>query len=100
MNNIFEKKYSSFLNESQNKILKNYARNEEELLKENFSILKEETLSCLNSYIANCDNKILLEKYRTVKQNILDVSTENTSRDNLQRYLTIAKLKEELLGGE
>mgnify|MGYP001174387078 FL=1 len=100
MNNIFEKKYSSFLNENQNKILKNYAKNEEELLRENFSILKEETLSCLNSYIANCDNNILLEKYKTVKNNISDVSTENTSRDNLQRYLTIAKLKEELLGGE
>ena len=100
MNNIFESKYSNLLNESQNNLLKCYAKNDENTLIESFIALKEETMSYLNNYINNCDNKILLEKYKTVKQNILDVSTENTSRDNLQRYLTIAKLKEELLGGE
>jgi len=100
MNNIFESKYSNILNESQNNLLKCYAKNDENTLIESFIALKEETMSYLNNYINNCDNKILLEKYKTVKQNILDVSTENTSRDNLQRYLTIAKLKEELLGGE
>ena len=100
MNNIFESKYSNLLNESQNNLLKCYAKNDEDTLIESFIALKEETLNYLNDYIRNCDNKILLEKYRTVKQNISDVSTENTSRDNLQRYLTIAKLKEELLGGE
>ena len=100
MNNIFENKYNNLLNESQNKLLKCYAKNDEDTLIESFVALKEETLSYLNGYIRNCDNRVILEKYKTVKQNILDVSTENTSRDNLQRYLTIAKLKEELLGGE
>lgn len=100
MNNIFEKKYNNLLNESQNKLLKLYAKNEESLLEENFKIIKNQTLDCLDSYINECSNSILLEKYKTVKQNILNVSTEDTSRDNLQRYLTIAKLKEELLGGE
>jgi hypothetical protein len=100
MNNIFEKKYSNLLNKSQNRILSCYAKNDKEALIESFSTLKEETLSYLNDYISNADNKIILEKYKIVKQNITNVSTENTSRDNLQRYLTIAKLKEELLGGE
>jgi hypothetical protein len=100
MNNIFEKKYSNLLNKSQNRILSCYAKNDKESLIESFSTLKEETLSYLNDYISNADNKIILEKYKIVKQNITNVSTENTSRDNLQRYLTIAKLKEELLGGE
>ena len=100
MNNIFESKYNHLLNDNQNKLLRHYAKNEEEALVESFSTLKEETINYLNKYIINCRNNILLEKYKTVKQNILDVSTENTSRDNLQRYLTIAKLKEELLGGE
>jgi len=100
MNNIFKSKYSNLLNESQNNLLKYYAKNDEDTLIESFVALKEETLSYLNGYIRNCDNRVILEKYKTVKQNILDVSTENTSRDNLQRYLTIAKLKEELLGGE
>ena len=100
MNNIFENKYSNLLNKSQSNLLKCYAKNDEDTLIESFISLKEETLSYLNDYIENCENKVLLEKYKSVKQNILNVSTENTSRDNLQRYLTIAKLKEELLGGE
>tara|TARA_B100000927_G_scaffold270105_1_gene245989 strand:+ start:3692 stop:4531 length:840 start_codon:yes stop_codon:yes gene_type:complete len=100
MNNIFENKYSNLLNKSQSNLLKCYAKNDEDTLIESFISLKEETLSYLNDYIGNCENKVLLEKYKSVKQNILNVSTENTSRDNLQRYLTIAKLKEELLGGE
>jgi len=100
MNNIFKSKYSKLLNESQNNLLKYYAKNDKESLIENFKILKEETVSYLNDYIKNCDNKILLEKYNKVKNNITNISIENTSRDNLQRYLTIAKLKEELLGGE
>ena len=62
--------------------------------------IKNQTLDYLDSYIKECSNSILLEKYNSVKKNILSVSTEDTSRDNLQRYLTIAKLKEELLGGE
>jgi len=100
MNNIFEKKYSNLLNENQHKLLKLYAKNEESLLEENFKIIKNQTLDCLDRYINECSNSILLEKYNSVKKNILSVSIEDTSRDNLQRYLTIAKLKEELLGGE
>ena len=100
MNNIFEKKYSNLLNERQNKILKLYANNEYQMLVEDFAKLKKETLTQLDAYINDCSNKIILEKYKSVRKNISDISTQDTDRHNLQRYLTIAKLKQELLGGK
>lgn len=100
MNNIFEKKYNNVLNEAQNNLLKYYANNENEKLIESFQALKESTVNYLNDYIKNSDNKILLEKYKIVKENIIKTSEEDISKNNLQRYLTIAKLKEELLGEE
>ena len=63
-----------------------------------FAFLKESTIECLNQYTENSDNKIILDKYKKVKKNILETSSEDMSKENLQRYLTIAKLKEEILG--
>jgi len=100
MKNIFENKYSSLLNENQNILLNYYANDEEEKLIEKFCFLKESTLDYLDKYIDSSSNKILLEKYKKVKNNILEVSEEDVSKENLQRYLTIAKLKEELAGEE
>ena len=100
MNNLFKKKYNNLLNEDQNKILHHYANNEDNMLLENFSYLKNTTLNKLNDYIEKCSNKILIEKYIKVKENIKDVSSENITKENLQKYLTIAKLKEELEGEE
>jgi len=98
MNNIFNKKYKNLLNEDQNSLLKFYANNDLDKLENSFASLKESTIKCLNQYTEKSDNKIILEKYKKVKQNILETSSEDTSKENLQRYLTIAKLKEEILG--
>jgi len=98
MNNIFEKKYKNILNHDQNIILECYAKNDISKLKENFHTLKENTIFHLNNYIDNSSNQVILEKYKKVKQNITNISEEDISKENLQRYLTIAKLKEEILG--
>ena len=98
MNNIFEKKYKNILNHDQNIILECYAKNDISKLKENFHTLKENTIFHLNNYIDNSSNQVILEKYKKVKQNITNISEEDVSKENLQRYLTIAKLKEEILG--
>jgi len=98
MNNIFEKKYKNILNHDQNIILECYAKNDIAKLKENFHTLKENTIFHLNNYIDNSSNQVILEKYKKVKQNITNISEEDVSKENLQRYLTIAKLKEEILG--
>ena len=100
MNNIFDKKYNSLLNENQKVLLNLYANNKENDLRQKICSIKESTLYNLSDYINNCDNIILKEKYLKVKENIQNLSEENISKENLQKYLTIAKLKEEILGGK
>lgn len=100
MNEIFSKKYSSLLNETQNKILKLYSTERNEELLESFSNLKIKTEMLLENYILKCDNKILKEKYQKVLNNISQLSDSDLSKENLQKYLTLSKLEEELLGEE
>jgi hypothetical protein len=98
MNEIFNKKYKKSLNESQSKILHYYSSNDEESLTELFVEMKHNTLNLLEDYIHTCDNKILSEKYRKINNQISDLSTEDITKESLQKYLLLAKLKEELLG--
>ena len=100
MNEIFYKKYSKVLNENQNKILEYYSANDKKSLTESFNNLKSNTHDLLKDYIKNCSNKILKEKYQLVNKQIKDLPTEDVSKQNLQKYLLLAKLKEELLGEE
>lgn len=100
MNEIFSKKYSSLFNETQNKILKLYSTERNEELLESFSNLKIKTEMLLENYILKCDNKILKEKYQKVLNNITQLSDADLSKENLQKYLTLSKLEEELLGEE
>jgi hypothetical protein len=100
MNEIFSKKYSSLFNETQNKILKLYSTERNEELLESFSNLKIKTGMLLENYILKCDNKILKDKYQKVLNNISKLSDADLSKENLQKYLTLSKLEEELLGEE
>ncbi len=100
MNEIFDKKYSKVLNESQNRILGYYSANDKESLTESFSDLKNNTQNLLKDYMRNCKNRILKEKYQLINRQIDKLSTGDISKQNLQKYLLLAKLKEELLGEE
>lgn len=100
MHEIFDKKYAKVLNENQNNILRYYSSNDEENLYESFSDLKNSTCDLLSDYMKTCDNKILLEKYRKINNQIIDLVEDDASKENLQKYLLLAKLKEELLGEE
>ena len=46
----------------------------------------------------SCDNRILQEKYNSVKKSISNLDCKDMSKENLQKFLTIGKLKEEILG--
>ena len=100
MTEIFDKKYLNSLNENQQKLLSLYAKNSNEQLEENFRLLKNDTITILKEYIKNCDNKILIEKSRSILDNISKLQEDNTTKENLRKYLTLSKLKEELLGEE
>jgi hypothetical protein len=100
MNELFDKKYSKVLNENQNRILGYYSANDKESLSESFGELKSNTQNLLKDYMINCNNKILKEKYQLISRQIDSLSTKDITKQNLQKYLLLAKLKEELLGDE
>ncbi len=100
MNEIFDKKYSNVLNENQSKLLTLFSTNKIELLKEEFYNLKNSTQSVLRDYISTCNNPTLLENYKNINCQIEDLCVETTTKNNLQKYMLLAKLKEEILGEE
>jgi hypothetical protein len=100
MNEIFNKKYSQILNDTQNKLLCYYSANDKDSLTESFAELKNNTNNLLEDYIISCDNNILKEKYKKIHNQISNLLIEDTTKENLQKYLLLAKLKEEILGGE
>lgn len=100
MNEIFNKKYSQLLNDTQNKLLCYYSANDKDSLTESFAELKSNTNNLLEDYMKSCDNNILKEKYKKIHNQISNLSIEDTTKESLQKYLLLAKLKEEILGGE
>ena len=98
MNEVFNKRYDSALNQTQKDLLSCFINNDNELLREKFCILKENAKLKLDSYIKECDNKILSEKYNIVKSNIEKLEVDFYNKENLQKFMTVSKLYEELLG--
>jgi hypothetical protein len=48
--------------------------------------------------MTKCSNRILINKKQEILRNIKSLDENNTSKENLQKFLTIEKLKEEILG--
>ena len=100
MQQMFDKKYSNLLNNGQKKLIESFINDDEESLKEHFSELKSECINSLKNYMSSCSNKILLEKKNNILNNISLLNENDTSKTNLQRFLTVEKLREELSGEE
>jgi hypothetical protein len=98
MNEMFDKKYKSSLNETQREIISLYIKDKSEDLSQKYNAVKKSCNNLIETYISSCDNKILKEKYTTVKRSISNLDCRDMSKENLQKFLTIGKLKEEILG--
>jgi len=98
MNEVFNKRYNNVLNESQQNLISAFIKSDDDLLKERFNKIKESSLIKLDTYIKSCDNTIILEKYKNVKRNIEALDVDSCDKKNLQKFLTVSKLYEELLG--
>lgn len=98
MNNLYKEKYENNLTDIQKRILESYLKNDEDLLKENFTKLKVSTLNLLKEYTENTDNNLIKEKYHTIKSSIKLLEEQNFSKENIHKYLTLSKLYNELLG--
>jgi len=98
MNEMFDKKYKSKLNEVQREIISLYIKDKTEDLTEKYNAIKKSCNNLIETYMSSCDNRILKEKYNSVKKSINNLDCKDMSKENLQKFLTIGKLKEEILG--
>ncbi len=101
MNERFNKKYETLLNEDQKKIIRLFIesknKDDHELI-EQFEEIKGKSTRLLEGFKLKCDSAILLENYQQIKQNINKLDTNLTTEDNLKKFLTLCKLNEELKG--
>ena len=98
MNDKFNKKYQN-LTESQEKLIKNYITStdkDHDGLVQELKSLKESTINLLNQYQKTCDNQYVLDKCKSIRENLVNLDYKNLSEGNLKRFLTTAKLKDEL----
>lgn len=98
MNDKFNKKYQN-LTESQEKLIKNYITStdkDHDGLVQELKSLKESTITLLNQYQKTCDNQYVLDKCKSIRENLVNLDYKNLSEGNLKRFLTTAKLKDEL----
>lgn len=98
MNEMFDKKYKSQLNDTQKEIISLYIKDNNEKLTQKYQAVKESCDFLLENYVKKCNNEILKDKYLSVKANINNLDTNDTTKENLQKFLTIGRLKEEVLG--
>ena len=98
MNKKFNEKYNPVLNETQKKLISNFIKDDADLISDNYESLKENCVKKLDSYIKKCNNNILVEKNQNIRFKISNLDSNDLTKENLQKFLIVAKLKEELTG--
>jgi len=94
-------KYGNILNESQKDIIRSYvfsiSDDEGESIRKKLNRIRSQTIHELRSFKDKTDNKVLLEKIDSVEKKIVDYSVSNVDDDVISKFLTISKLKSEIL---
>ena len=94
-------KYGNTLNESQKDIIRSYvfsmSDDEGESIKKKLNIIRSQSIQELRGFKDKTDNQVLLEKIDRVEQKIVDYSVSNVDDDVISKFLTISKLKSEIL---
>jgi hypothetical protein len=98
MSEMFEKKYTSLLNNTQNRIIDYYSKSENNSMLNEFISIKKETENLLERYIRECKSKPIIDNYMQVKRKLSELSVDDFSKESLCKFLTVAKLYEELSG--
>lgn len=100
MKEIFNKKYKNILSENQQQLINIYINSDDDIIKEKFSLIKNECINILENYMQSCNNTILNEKYNNVKNNIKSLNESDITKENLNKFLVTIKLSEEIAGEE
>ena len=98
MKEMFSKKYDASLDSEQKNIISLFISEKEEELVNTLSESKSSCLKEINQYLNSCNNDILLEKKNKVISKINNLNYEDISKQNIEKFLTAIKLKNEILG--
>lgn len=98
MKEMFSKKYETLLDIEQKNIISLFIAEKEEELVNTLSESKSICLKEINQYLNSCNNDILLEKKNKVISKINNLNYEDISKQNIEKFLTAIKLKNEILG--
>lgn len=98
MREMFSKKYDNLLDNEQKNIISLFISERDEDLSEVLSETKNNCLLEISNYLSRCSNNILLEKKNKVINKINSLDYEDTSKKNIEKFLTVIKLKNEILG--
>ena len=101
MTEKFNSRYGKLLNEEQKGLIQDYvfSMGEGDTLKfrRKLEEIRDKALLDLKKYSSKCENKVLNEKLESVNQMLLGVNVNNIDDDLIARYLTISRLRHELL---
>lgn len=98
MKEMFSKKYDLLLDDNQKNIISLFIADKEEELSKSLKSLKSVCLNEISNYLKECNNNILLEKKNIVIDKINSLNYEDVSKENIEKFLTIIKLKNEIIG--
>jgi len=98
MKEMFTKKYDNILDSDQKEIINLFIMENDDDLIDKITKVKSTCLREINNYFETCSNNILLEKKNVVIDKIDSLKENNTDKDNIEKFLTLIKLKNELLG--
>jgi hypothetical protein len=101
MTQKFNEKYGKLLGKEQRDIIREYTfSGDHDLSRQYHSKLlriKNDTLNELRFFSSKCDNRILNEKIDTVIDRINDLNLATITDEKVSRFLTLSKLKSELM---
>ena len=97
MQEKFNKKYGSILNEEQSELMRSYIFGNEARAKKIMRTIKESAERSLGAYKRECGNKVLLEKIDRVEAGVKFLDESVLDDDQISRFLLLSKLKEEIM---
>ena len=96
----FNKEFSKILSDSQAQLIREYAFSQ--INDANFMVklndLRNKVILELNQFKSSCDNDILFGKIGNVIKEINNIDTQNVGDEDVSKFLTLIRLKEELVG--
>jgi hypothetical protein len=98
MREMFNKKYIKQLSHEQQDLVYLFINEDEDKISKSFFQIKDSTVKKINEYFVNCNNNVLLEKKEKIINKIKKLSVDVVDKSNIEKYLTVLKLKDELLG--